>query len=47
MAVNGLLRWSNMSLEDVVDSVRACSGKVEPGYVERMRRWLEEAGRLE
>ena len=47
MAVNGLLRWRNMSLEDAVDSVRACGGKVEPGYVERMRRWLDEAGRRE
>ena len=47
MAVNGLLRWSNMSLDDAVDSVRACGGKVEPEYIERMERWIDKAGRLE
>lgn len=46
-AVNGLLRWSNMSLEDAVDSVRACGGKVEPEYIERMERWIDKAGRRE
>ena len=44
-AVSGLMRFGGMSFEDAADSVRASGCELDPGYVDRMRRWLYKAGR--
>lgn len=40
--VSGLMRWRNMSLEDAVDSVKACGGEVEPKYIDALRDSLKK-----
>lgn len=37
MAVDGLMYWGTMSLDDAVASVRACGGKVDQEYVDGLR----------
>ena len=43
-AVSGLMRFGNMSLDDAVDSVRACGGKVEPKYIDALKDSLKKKG---
>lgn len=43
-AVNGLMRWCNMSLDDAVDSVRASGGKVRAEYIAMLRKSLKKKG---
>ena len=46
-AVESIMHWDHLSPDQAVEAVRAAGGKVDPGYVDRMRRWLYKAGRRE
>ena len=46
-AVNGLMRWCNMSLEDAVDSVKASGGRVRAEYIAMLRASLEKTKRAD
>ena len=44
-AVESIMHWDHLSLDEAVEAVRAAGGRVERKYVENLRRLQAEAKR--
>ena len=45
MAVEAIMHWDHLSLDDAVEAVRAAGGRIERRYVDDFRRLQAEAAR--